>query len=87
MVTEKLQMDNRKIEVDCAHRSEKPVTSPGDRPRPIVVKLRFKDKMARYRTAKNLRRNNIFNEDYSEAVCQMQNESCQRAWGHCLHPL
>jgi hypothetical protein len=44
-ITEKFQMDQRKIEVECAHGSGKPVTSPGDRPRLIVVKfLRFKDK-------------------------------------------
>ena len=42
-----MEMDHRKIEVDGAHRTGKPTTGPGDRPRPIMVKfLRFKDKVA-----------------------------------------
>ena len=47
MISEKLQLDHIKIEVERAHRSGKHVTCLGDRPRMIVVKfLRFKDKMA-----------------------------------------
>ena len=43
-ITEKLQMDQRNIEVGRAQRLQKPVTSPGARPMSIVVKLlRFKD--------------------------------------------
>ena len=45
MISEKLKMDHRKIEVEHTHRTGKPTTGPGDRP--IVVKfLRFKDKVA-----------------------------------------
>ena len=47
LISEKLKMDHRKIEVERAHRTRKPTTGPGDRPRPIVVKfLKFKDKVA-----------------------------------------
>ena len=65
----KLKMDHRKIELEHAHRSGKPTTGPGDRPRPIVVKfLRFKNKIAVLERAKNLRGTYIFlNEDYPEA--------------------
>ena len=58
--------------VEHAHRSGKPVSSPDDRPRPIVVKfLRFKDKAAVLERAKNLRETNIFlYEDFFEAVRQ-----------------
>ena len=65
-------MDHRKIEVERTHRTGKPTTSPGDRPRPIVAKfLRFKDKVAVLERAKNLRGTYIFlNEDYPEAVRQ-----------------
>jgi hypothetical protein len=56
MITEKLQMDQKNIEVEHAHRSGKHVTSPGDRPRLIVVRfLRFKDNMAVLERPKNLR--------------------------------
>jgi hypothetical protein len=49
-------MDHRKIAVERANRSGNPVTSSGDRPRPIVVKfLRFKDKMAVLERDKNWR--------------------------------
>lgn len=37
MISEKLRMDHRKIEVECVDRTEQPTTGPGDRPRPIVV--------------------------------------------------
>ena len=48
-------MDHRKIEVERVQRSGKPVTSPGDRPRPRVVKfLRFNDKMSVMERAKLL---------------------------------
>ena len=76
MIFEKLKMDHRTIEVECAHRTGKPTTGPGDRPRPIVVKfLRFKDKVAVLERAKNLRGTYIFlNEDYPEAVRQKRKE-------------
>lgn len=65
MITETLQMES-------AHTSGKPVTSPGDRPRPIVVKFQWsKDKMTVLERAKNLRGTNM-SEDYSEAVHQRQ---------------
>ena len=58
-------MDHRKIEMECAHRTGKPTTNPGDRPRPIVVQfLRFKDNVAVLERAKNLGGTYIFlNED------------------------
>jgi hypothetical protein len=56
MISDKLKMDNRKIEVEHANRTGKPTIGPGDRLRPIVVKfLRFKDKVAVLGRAKNLR--------------------------------
>ena len=56
IISEKLKMDHRKIEVEHAHRTGKPTTGPGDRPMPIVVRfLRFKDKVAVLERAKNLR--------------------------------
>ena len=72
MISEKLKMDHQKIEVERTHRTGKPNTFPGDRPRPIVVKfLSFKDKVAVLERAKNLRGKHIFlNEDYPEAVHQ-----------------
>jgi hypothetical protein len=39
MITDKLQMDHTKIEVESAHRSGKHVTSRSDRSRPILVKV------------------------------------------------
>jgi hypothetical protein len=88
VITEKL--DNRRIEVEHAHRTGKPITRTGDRPRPIVVTfLRFKDKGAVLERAKNLRGTyNFRNKDYPEAVRQKSShESCQSAWGRCLHLL
>ena len=56
IIFEKLKMDHRMIEVERAHRTGKPTTGPGDRPRRIVVKLlRFKDMVAVLERAKNLR--------------------------------
>ena len=47
MISEKLKMENRKVEVECTHRTGIPTTGPGDIPMPIVVKfLRFKDKVS-----------------------------------------
>jgi hypothetical protein len=61
MISEKLKMDHRKIEVEHAHRTGKPTTGPDDRTRLIVVKfLRFKDKVAVLERAKNLRGTYIF---------------------------
>jgi hypothetical protein len=44
IMSEKLKMDHKKIEVECAHRTGQLTTDLGDRPRPIVVT--FKDKVA-----------------------------------------
>ena len=76
MITEKLKMDNTKIDVERTHRTRQPTTGPGDRPRSIVVKfLRFKDKVAVLDRAKNLRGTCIFfNKDYPEAVSQKRKE-------------
>jgi hypothetical protein len=55
IISEKLKMDHRKIEVELSHRTGKLTTGQGDRPRPIVVKfLRFKDKVAILQRAKKL---------------------------------
>jgi hypothetical protein len=55
MISEKLKMDHRKIEVERAHRIGKATTGPGDRPRLIVVKLLgLKDKVAVLERAKNV---------------------------------
>ena len=63
-------MDHRKIEVERAHRTGKPTTGPGDRPRAIVVKfLRFKDKVAVLERAKNLRGTHIFLNKYILKLC------------------
>jgi hypothetical protein len=71
-----LKIDHRKIEVARVHRTGKPTTSPGDRPRLIVVKfLRFKDKVAVLERVKNLRGTYIFpNEDYPEALRRRRTE-------------
>ena len=76
MISEKLKMDHRKIEVEHAHRIGKPTIGTGDSPRAIVVKfLRFKGKVAVPERAKNLRGTYIFlNEDYPEAVRQKRKE-------------
>ena len=77
MISEKLKMDHRKIEVEHTHRTGKPITGPGDRHRPIVVKfLRFKDKVAVLEIcSENLRGIYIFlDEDYPEAVRQKRKE-------------
>jgi hypothetical protein len=56
IILEKLKMDHRKIEMEHAHKTGKPNTGPGDRPRPIMVKfLRFKDKVAVLERANNFR--------------------------------
>jgi hypothetical protein len=71
-----LKTEHRKIEVECAQRTGKRTTGPGDRPRPIEVKfLRFKDKVVVLERAKNLRVMYIFLKmDYPEAVRQKRNE-------------
>lgn len=67
ILAEKLQMDEKRIEVERAHRTG---DSSGDRPRPVVVKfLRWKDKAAIMARGNKLKGTNIYlNEDYSEAV-------------------
>lgn len=71
LLSEKLQIDHRKIELERAHKTGKPSPS-STRPRPIVVKfLRYKDKMEVLSKAKALKGTDIFiNEDFSEAVRQ-----------------
>jgi hypothetical protein len=68
IISEKLKMDHRKIEVERVHKTGKQTT----RARPIVVKfLRFKNKVAVLEKAKNLKGTYIFlNKDYPEDVCQ-----------------
>ena len=69
IISEKLKLDHKQMEIERAHRSGKP-HGQGDKPRSIVVKfLRNKDKLAVLEKAKLLKGTNIFiNEDYSEAV-------------------
>lgn len=71
LLSEKLQIDHHKIELERAHKTGKPSPS-STRPRPIVVKfLRYKDKMEVLSKAKALKGTDIFiNEDFSEAVRQ-----------------
>jgi hypothetical protein len=74
MISEKLKMDHRKIEVERAYNTGKNTTGPGDRSRLIVVKyLRFR--VAVLERTKNLSGTYIFlNEDYPEAVRQKRKE-------------
>lgn len=68
ILSENLQMNEKQIEIERAHRAGDPKTA--NRHRPIVVKfLRWKDKEAFMATGKKLKNTNIYlNEDYSEAV-------------------
>ena len=46
LLSEKLQLDHLKIELDWAHRTRKPMAA-SEKPRPIVVRfLRLNDKLA-----------------------------------------
>jgi len=77
LLSEKLQIDHRRIELERAHRTGKPSSSlPSTRPRPIVAKfLRYKDKLEVLGKAKALKGTNIFiNEDFPEAVRQKRKE-------------
>ena len=69
LLSEKLELDPCKMEIERAHRIGKPSPS-STRPRPIVVKfLRFKDRVEVLNKAKVLKGTNIYiNEDYPEAV-------------------
>ena len=69
LLSEKLQLDYHKLEVERAHRTGKPSNT---RPRPIVVKfLRYKDKQEVLSKAKALKGTNIYiNEDFPEPVRQ-----------------
>ena len=70
-ISEKLKMDHRNISI-------------------VVKFLRFKNNVFGSGRAKNLRGMYIFlNEDYpdGEERTGPSHESCQRAWGHCLHSL
>lgn len=69
LISEKLQLDHRAMEIERAHRMGKPTTN-GERPRPIIAKLfKYKDKLAIMENANKLKGSNIFiNEDYTEAV-------------------
>lgn len=75
LLAEKLEMDEKKIEVERAHRTGPPAPPEG-RHRPIVVKfLKWKDKAAVMARARKLKGTDIYlNEDYSEAVKQKRKE-------------
>ncbi|KAI8488105.1 Tetraspanin-8 [Branchiostoma belcheri] len=68
----KLRLNTDSIEIERAHRNGKP----GDRPRPIVVKLlRYKDKQNILRQAKMLKGTQIFiNEDFSDKIRQKRKD-------------
>ncbi|XP_078667360.1 uncharacterized protein LOC144909172 [Branchiostoma floridae x Branchiostoma belcheri] len=68
----KLRLNTDNIEIERAHRNGKP----GDRPRPIVVKLlRYKDKQNILRQAKMLKGTQIFiNEDFSDKIRQKRKD-------------
>ncbi|KAK7922388.1 hypothetical protein WMY93_009290 [Mugilogobius chulae] len=75
ILSEKLKLDHKHIELERAHRSGKPPAR-DDKPRPIVVRfLRFKDRNTVLEKAKYLKGSNIFiNEDYSEVIRQKRKE-------------
>ncbi len=81
LLSEKLQIDPREIELERAHRSGKPSPS-STRPRPVIVKfLRYKDKLEVISKAKALKGMNIFiNEDFPEAVQQKRKELLPAMW-------
>lgn len=72
---ENLQLDQRKIELEWAHRvgNQRALS---EKPRPIVVRfLRLKDKLAVLDKAKNLKGTGIFiNEDFPETIRQRRRE-------------
>ena len=60
MLSDKLHIDHRKIELERAHRTGRPSSS-STRPRPIVVKfLRYKDKLEVLTKVKALNDTDIF---------------------------
>ncbi|XP_035686738.1 uncharacterized protein LOC118422958 [Branchiostoma floridae] len=70
ILTKKLQLDSKTIEIERAHRNG-PFRNDSPRPRQVVVKLlRFKDKqMILNRARSNLKNTNIYiNEDFSDQV-------------------
>lgn len=75
LLSEKLKMDHRQIEIECVHRSGKPVPM-GNKPRPITVKLlRHKDKLSILAKAKALKGSNVYiNEDFTDTVRQKRRE-------------
>ena len=75
IMSEKLKLDPKHIEMEHVHRSGKP-PGQGGKPGPIVVTfLRYKDRLAVLENAKYLRGSNIYiNEDFSETVRQRRKE-------------
>ena len=73
LLTETLQIDHHKIELEQAHRTGKLFPSST---RPIVIKfLRCKDKLEVFSKARALKGTDIFiNEDFPEALQQKQKE-------------
>ena len=85
MISSKLELDGRAVEIERAHRVGKPsaaavddphAAGPSPRPRSICVKfLRFKDKSAVLKSAKKLKNTGVYiNEDYSELVMAKRKE-------------
>lgn len=75
ILSEKLKLDQKHIELERVHRSGKPPAR-DEKPRPIVARfLRFKDRNIVLEKAKCLKGSNIYiNEDYSETVRQKRKE-------------
>ena len=87
LLSEKLQIDHHRIELERADRTGKPPSSlPSTRPRPILTPkfLWYKDKLEVLSKAKALKGTNIFiNKDFPEAVRQKRKEllpAMRTAW-------
>lgn len=74
LISEKLQLDHRCIEMERAHQAGKPVIN-RERPRPIVVKfIKFRTNLPFWRRKKISKDLTYINEDYTEAVRQKRKE-------------
>lgn len=78
LLSDKLQLNQKEIELERAHRIGKLIGggTSGNRPRPIVAKfLRYKDKLMVQEKATKLKGTGIYiNEDFTEAVRQRRKE-------------
>lgn len=77
ILSEKMNIDQKHIEIERAHRIGRPLADgEGKRPRSMIVKLfRHKDRQAILSKANNLKGTHIYmNEDFSDAVRQKRKE-------------